>query len=369
MQLHQREWYCDACLESFSQKALFQEHISVRHPELGAQGHFEAVIRRCERAIITDLICPLCGVNSTLQTLEKHLGLHLQEVALFALPHFDEDNSSSKSDELDNSSEGIGEHLSRESSFEIDSDDKESMGYQPFAVPGAVEGMKCICSYQHDDGFTVCCGKCNDRQHGKCMSIDPGHIPDAYECSACNPGAHHLEVEKAIYIQESFLRSWKHDRIHTRPCKCPFEGCYYFELGFPNEKLLYRHWIDKHSQSPPGFKCQYPPCSYSSRRESNCKHHMEKAHGYVYIRTKQNYKTHGVKRPSSLVHKRTSDSATIQDTVGDPAQQPLVKERPTRLQEGEELEREWTSWTEVGRWTRDKSMGTEVEKFFEEAGG
>ena len=57
----------------------------------------ETVISRCERAIVTDISCPLCGIKFTLQTLEKHLGLHLQKVALFALPRSSGGSSESKS--------------------------------------------------------------------------------------------------------------------------------------------------------------------------------------------------------------------------------------------------------------------------------
>ena len=39
------------------------------------------------------------------------------------------------------------------------------------------------------------------------------------------------------------------------------------------------------------FKCQYAPCPYESKRESNCKQHMEKAHGWAYVRSKNNGKT------------------------------------------------------------------------------
>jgi uncharacterized C2H2 Zn-finger protein len=34
------------------------------------------------------------------------------------------------------------------------------------------------------------------------------------------------------------------------------------------------------------YYCKFKPCSYSSKRESNCNQHMEKAHGWTYVRTK-----------------------------------------------------------------------------------
>ena len=48
---------------------------------------------------------------------------------------------------------------------------------------------------------------------------------------------------------------------------------------------------DKHSVAPSMFRCHYHPCPYESKRESNCKQHMEKAHGWVYVRSKNNGKT------------------------------------------------------------------------------
>ncbi|KAF2187017.1 zinc finger transcription factor ace1 [Zopfia rhizophila CBS 207.26] len=80
----------------------------------------------------------------------------------------------------------------------------------------------------------------------------------------------------------------KHEKTHSRPWKCTEEKCKYFELGWPTEKERDRHVNDKHSSAPPQYKCLYPPCTYASKRESNCKQHMEKAHGWEYIRSKSN---------------------------------------------------------------------------------
>ena len=54
---------------------------------------------------------------------------------------------------------------------------------------------------------------------------------------------------------------------------------------------------DKHSAAPAMYKCRFHPCPYESKRESNCKQHMEKAHGWTYVRSKNNGKTS--KRPSN----------------------------------------------------------------------
>lgn len=80
----------------------------------------------------------------------------------------------------------------------------------------------------------------------------------------------------------------KHEKTHSRPWKCPDAKCKYHEQGWPTEKERDRHVNDKHSITPAMYKCHYPPCTYSSKRESNCKQHMEKAHDWEYVRLKSN---------------------------------------------------------------------------------
>lgn len=85
----------------------------------------------------------------------------------------------------------------------------------------------------------------------------------------------------------------KHEKTHSRPWKCPVPTCKYHEYGWPTEKEMDRHHNDKHSSAPPMYECHYKPCPYKSKRESNCKQHMEKAHGWTYVRTKTNGKKPG----------------------------------------------------------------------------
>ncbi|KAI1637366.1 hypothetical protein F4809DRAFT_604999 [Biscogniauxia mediterranea] len=78
----------------------------------------------------------------------------------------------------------------------------------------------------------------------------------------------------------------KHEKTHSRPWKCPITTCKFHEYGWPTEKEMGRHVNDKHSDAPAMFECEFKPCPYKSKRESNCKQHMEKAHGWTYHRTK-----------------------------------------------------------------------------------
>lgn len=74
-------------------------------------------------------------------------------------------------------------------------------------------------------------------------------------------------------------------KTHDRPHKCPDNACRYHIDGFSAEKDRDRHFHDIHDKNAPKRHCEYN-CGYSSSRESNVKQHMEKAHGYVYVRTK-----------------------------------------------------------------------------------
>ncbi|KAJ4391965.1 hypothetical protein N0V93_005585 [Gnomoniopsis smithogilvyi] len=78
----------------------------------------------------------------------------------------------------------------------------------------------------------------------------------------------------------------KHIKTHSRPFKCPVDACRYSIFGWPTEKELDRHYNDKHSKEPQTFDCLWHDCNYSSKRESNCKQHMEKVHGYHYVRSR-----------------------------------------------------------------------------------
>ena len=76
----------------------------------------------------------------------------------------------------------------------------------------------------------------------------------------------------------------KHEKTHTRPFKCPEKTCKYHHEGLPTEKEMQRHVNDKHDPNPQYYNCDY--CSFKTKRESNCKQHMEKKHGWVYERVK-----------------------------------------------------------------------------------
>ncbi|KKK26236.1 hypothetical protein ARAM_004956 [Aspergillus rambellii] len=102
----------------------------------------------------------------------------------------------------------------------------------------------------------------------------------------------------------------KHEKSHTRPFKCPVPSCKYHTKGWATEKESERHYNDKHSEAPRLYACQFESCSYKSKRESNCKQHMEKTHGWVYMRSKNNGRT--AKRSSIQQSPAPSSSSSAQ---------------------------------------------------------
>lgn len=56
---------------------------------------------------------------------------------------------------------------------------------------------RCICEFQHDDGYMICCDKCLVWQHVDCMGIERGNIPEEYRCEECEP----RKVDKARAIR------------------------------------------------------------------------------------------------------------------------------------------------------------------------
>lgn len=103
-----------------------------------------------------------------------------------------------------------------------------------------------------------------------------GYIPEYVEMKCSDP-----DCDK-IFTRKCDLS--KHEKTHSRPFKCPEPTCKYHEQGLPTEKERDRHINDKHDPNPHFYKCNF--CEFRTKRESNCKQHMEKKHNWMYERAK-----------------------------------------------------------------------------------
>jgi len=132
IQNHRREWICVACLDTFTEKAKFSEHLQSMHSNLVAQSQLEALLLQCEEPVdkIPASACPLCDewesnlldpkqdskrlfLNNgavvepygTVVQFRRHLGRHMEQLALFALP-MAEDNEMEDDSVEDSSNDG-----------------------------------------------------------------------------------------------------------------------------------------------------------------------------------------------------------------------------------------------------------------------
>ncbi|XP_059488257.1 inactive histone-lysine N-methyltransferase 2E [Neocloeon triangulifer] len=68
---------------------------------------------------------------------------------------------------------------------------------------------RCICDFEHDDGYMICCDKCLVWQHVDCMGIDRNNIPEEYLCEQCQPRrvdrtrARNLQLRKQMHNDTS----------------------------------------------------------------------------------------------------------------------------------------------------------------------
>jgi len=141
----------------------------------------------------------------------------------------------------------------------------------------------------------------DDGAHRSMARRKKNELPRTYTCksSGC-----HKEFKRPCDLT-------KHVKTHERPWKCPEVGCKYHDYGWPTEKERERHVNDRHSDAPSRYNCLFEGCTYTSKRESNCKQHMEKSHGWEYVRSKNNSKG---KAPATGIlgssSSPSSDSAT-----------------------------------------------------------
>lgn len=130
-QIHRREWYCEACDLTLYEEEAMIEHLAGAHKEQVSKTDYSSAAGWCERARVSNQPCPICPQNSLpteehlkkfhrndlgLATdlsaeaqrlllraenhscpycpikyertqLRRHIGHHLQQMALFVLPH------------------------------------------------------------------------------------------------------------------------------------------------------------------------------------------------------------------------------------------------------------------------------------------
>jgi hypothetical protein len=226
-------WRCRFCSHSETRADLYQDHLQQTHRSASTD---KELLQRINGDVVTmpkpvtEISCPLCRTTSwnSYHLYFAHMGRHMEEIALAALAR-----------EVDNEDEGSNgsqteSHTNLE--FSCEGGARSVVGQKENAEPKIVEL------------------KCSDRMCDK------------------------------IFNRKCDLA--EHEKTHSRPFKCPDKDCRYHEQGFPTERERDRHINDKHSAKRLYYHCNY--CPFKTKRDSNCKQHMEKKHNWQYDRVRGN---------------------------------------------------------------------------------
>jgi hypothetical protein len=102
LEAHRKAWQCvEGCDKTFEVESDFETHVRKNHSDLASASMFSALKRTSAKS--ADLggktQCTLCGKYMALRALQRHLGNHQQQLALFALPPNLEDTEDDPNDD------------------------------------------------------------------------------------------------------------------------------------------------------------------------------------------------------------------------------------------------------------------------------
>ncbi|KAI5810616.1 hypothetical protein BZA77DRAFT_271360 [Pyronema omphalodes] len=104
-EFHRLEWPCEHCQEVSSSSQSFKDHITKTHRHLLRTESMAVLVDRSVRVVESIQACPLCPESLTPKRLQRHLGKHMQQIALFILPgSLQEDEEDEDDDEDDGGS-------------------------------------------------------------------------------------------------------------------------------------------------------------------------------------------------------------------------------------------------------------------------
>jgi len=73
---------------------------------------------------------------------------------------------------------------------EEDNELSSDMILDPVIGGGSSEDIRCVCSNEDDDGFTIQCEDCLVWQHAVCVGITKENVPESYFCDLCRSDLH-----------------------------------------------------------------------------------------------------------------------------------------------------------------------------------
>lgn len=154
LEAHHSTFQCvEGCSKVFETVADFEAHVEHRHEDLATPALFSALKRTSAKRLgLMDMMaCRLCDKRMTIRGLQKHLGHHQEQLALFALPT-NLDETGGDQDEDDLASQPEDEAVEKDDGQLTDTSDATeeedlSIGKTTFCVCNGVErGMMIECA-------------------------------------------------------------------------------------------------------------------------------------------------------------------------------------------------------------------------------
>lgn len=99
LEYHRREWFCDPCHLVYRSGDTFENHLRKAHPGQHTELKIGTTVDMCGRALETDQPCNICGHVIAAASLARHLGRHMEEMALYVVHQWwDHDENDKESD-------------------------------------------------------------------------------------------------------------------------------------------------------------------------------------------------------------------------------------------------------------------------------
>jgi hypothetical protein len=159
------QWSCNLCEETFDRQPLLRDHFELRHESQLVAFQVEDVVSASRRVVIRDAAqeqCPFCLTcpSQTQKGYASHVGRHLQEISLAALPVIeaasddesengddDDDDDEDEDDDNDDGSDG-GPHPTGNEADDLagtDDDDDQTVtdhDSDPDSTPASIGSAK-----------------------------------------------------------------------------------------------------------------------------------------------------------------------------------------------------------------------------------
>jgi hypothetical protein len=114
---HWNYWRCNKCQQKFPGVIDFEVHMRRDYKLLAADYRSSGLAKTCRisRDKNSPILCELCGIQTTLKDRFRHLGRHMEDIALFALGTWEGDGEDEVTDDIEEGSEQEEEEVAERS--------------------------------------------------------------------------------------------------------------------------------------------------------------------------------------------------------------------------------------------------------------